>query len=70
MPERSDNGRLIRPVVKEPTLERSGRRCCPSTVLSGWATEYLFGLERPPGQDDWVDEHDAVINHAADPARG
>jgi len=66
--ERSDDGRLIRPVVKEPTLQGAvavvaRALYCPVARLSD-----LFGLDRPPGQDGWVDEHDGVTNHAGEPA--
>jgi hypothetical protein len=64
--ERSDDGRLVRPVVHEPTLQGAVATVaralyCPAARLSD-----LFGLPRLPGQDDWVDEHDAVIRPAAD----
>jgi hypothetical protein len=38
---------------------------CPTARLSD-----LFGLDRPLGQDDWVDEHDAVTDHAVEPSTG
>ena len=38
---------------------------CPVARLSD-----LFGLDSPPGQDDWGHEHDTLANHAAEPARG
>ena len=28
----------------------------------------VFGLDRSAGQEEWVDEHDTVTNHAAKPA--
>ena len=68
--ERSGDGRLIRPVVKEPTLQgavavAARALYCPTARLSD-----MFGLERPPGQDDWVDEHDAVTSHTVEPSMG
>jgi hypothetical protein len=66
--EHSDDRRLIRPVVKEPTLKGAVAVAvralyCPAQRLSD-----LFGLDPAPGQDDWVDEHDALTSQAPEPA--
>lgn len=66
--EHSDDGRLIRPVVKEPTLKGAVAVAvralyCPAQRLSD-----LFGLDPAPGQDDWVDEHDALTGQVPEPA--
>lgn len=38
---------------------------CPTARLSD-----LFGMDRPLGQDDWVDERDAATSHAVKPSLG
>jgi len=68
--EQSADGGLLRPVVREPTIRGAVAAAaralyCPAARLSD-----LFGLDRPPGQDDWIDEHDAVTGHAAEPSMG
>lgn len=68
--EHSEDGGPLRPVVKEPTLQGAVAAAaralyCPAARLSD-----LFGLDRPPGRDEWVDEHDAATGHAAEPRTG
>jgi hypothetical protein len=68
--EHSQDGDPLQPVVRKPTLQGAVAAAaralyCPAARLSD-----LFGLDRPPGQDDWVDEHDAVTGHAAEPSTG
>lgn len=66
--EHSGDRRLIRPVVKEPTLEGAVAVAvralyCPAQRLSD-----LFGLDSALGQDDWADEHDALTGLAPESA--
>jgi len=68
--EHSETRSPLRPVVRELTLQGAVAAAaralyCPAARLSD-----LFGLDRPPGQDDRVDEHDAVTGHGAEPGTG
>jgi hypothetical protein len=61
----SDDGRLMRPVVNEPTLQGAVAVATRALYYPAARLSDLFGLDRPPGQNGWVDEHDAVTCHVA-----
>lgn len=61
----SDDGRLIRPVVNERTLQGAVAVAARALYCAAARLSDLFGLDRPPGRDDWINEHDAVTNHLA-----
>jgi hypothetical protein len=66
--ERASDGALIRPVVKEPTLQGAVAVAARALYYPAARLSEQFGLDVPPRQEDWVDEHDAVTGHAAEPS--
>jgi hypothetical protein len=66
--EQSEDGGPLRPVAKEATLQGAVAAAARALYCPAGRLSDLFGLNQPAGQDDWVDEHDTVTGHPAEPS--